>query len=294
MKLQERLKDAFILAIIAAIFGGSVPVAAKIALEVFQPFTLIFIRFFSAMLFMLPYIWKSGVLKGTKLKTFLPVALIGAINPILLFIALQYTQASVSPFIYAGIPAMTAFYFYITKAQRLTIVQTLGIILGYIGVSLVVLLPVIEKHLAFSAFSGNLLIVCSATGFAIYGIMTKRLQTKLRATPMILTFYLCAVTSAVSIPFATWELVHNGLSTPPLWQHISSGIYIGIVGTVLFYMTYQNALKRGSEVAASLFTYLQPVVTILLAVVFLGEQITIPFVIGGSIAVIGASLASKK
>lgn len=100
MKLSERLKDVFMLAITAAFLGGSVPVSAKIALEVFHPFTLIFIRFLTATLFLLPFVWKSGVLKKYRLQSFIPVGIVGALNPILLFIALQYTQASVAPLIY--------------------------------------------------------------------------------------------------------------------------------------------------------------------------------------------------
>ena len=65
-------------------------------------------------------------------------------------------------------------------------------------------------------------------------------------------------------------------------------------GTSLFYLIYQYALRMSSEIAASLFTYLQPISTILLAVLLLGEKITIPFIIGGVLAVIGARLASHK
>ncbi len=39
---------------------------------------------------------------------------------------------------------------------------------------------------------------------------------------------------------------------------------------------------------------LQPVATIILAVLLLGERITVPFIIGGLLAVIGAQIASGK
>lgn len=108
MKLSNKTESAFFLAAVAAFCGGSIVVAAKIALEVFEPFTIVFIRFLSAILFLIPLVVKTGEFKFSSIKQFIPVGIVGALNPILLFIALQYTQASVSPLIYASVPAMTA------------------------------------------------------------------------------------------------------------------------------------------------------------------------------------------
>lgn len=288
------MNDAFVLAVIAAFLGGSIPVAAKIALEVFQPFTLVFIRFLTATLFLLPFIWKSGGLKMRSLRTFIPVGIVGAINPILLFIALQYTQASVAPLIYAAIPAMNALYFYFVKNDRLDTKQILGIILGLFGVSLVVILPLIEKHTSLAALRGNILIFGATLAFMIYGIISKSLQKKMNATPVMLTFYFCLVSLVVSIPFAYFEIAQKGFLSSVEPKHILSGIYTGIMGTGLFYVVYQYALQISSEVTASLFTYLQPIATILLAILLLGDKITIPFLIGGFLAIAGARLASKK
>src|SRR3989344_6463983 len=117
MKILENKKnDAFFLATIAAFCGGSVVVSAKIALEVFQPFTLVFIRFLLATLFMLPFVLNTKELSISNTKRFAFLGIIGSLNPILLFIALQFTQASVSPLIYASVPALTAIYlFALTK-----------------------------------------------------------------------------------------------------------------------------------------------------------------------------------
>src|SRR5579872_4967598 len=106
MKASSKLQNVFILAVIAAICGGAVPVTAKIALEAFQPFTLVVVRFFCACLFLLPFMVKGKELRFSSFKNFIPVAIAGALNPIILFIALPYTQASISPLIYAVIPVM--------------------------------------------------------------------------------------------------------------------------------------------------------------------------------------------
>lgn len=293
MTIAKTKESAFLLAVIAAICGGSVAVAAKIALEVFEPFTIVFIRFLSATLFLIPMIVKTGEFKIASVRTFVPVGIVGALNPILLFIALQYTQASVSPLIYASVPALTALYAYFNRGERLASRNLLGMIFGFVGVSLIILLPLIEKGIPFSALTGNIYIFAAAVAFMFYGIMSKKLQKDLNASPIVLTFYFSLVTLLLSIPFSINE-IRGGFVGEVQVRHILAGVYTGIVGTGIFYIAYQYALKLGSEIAAALFTYLQPIATILLASIFLGEKITLAFVVGGVMAVIGARFASAK
>lgn len=293
MFLQKSKENAFILAVIAAFCGGSIVVAAKIALEVFQPFTIVFIRFLSATLFLIPLIVRAKEFKVSTIKKFIPIGIVGALNPILLFIALQYTKASVSPLIYASVPAMTAVYVYLVRKEKISKQSIFGIIIGFIGVALIILLPLIEKGVPLVALKGNILIFGAAIAFMYYGIMSKKHQNEMNASPIVLTFYFALVTLFLSIPFAINEVRNGFLGTVEL-KHILAGIYTGVVGTGIFYLAYQYALKLGSEIAANLFTYLQPIATILLASLFLGERITIPFVVGGLLAVAGAKIASKK
>jgi uncharacterized membrane protein len=53
---------------IAAICGGSVPVFAKVALEIIPPFNLIFLRFWVGSLFLLPFILKAKELNLNSFK----------------------------------------------------------------------------------------------------------------------------------------------------------------------------------------------------------------------------------
>ncbi len=86
-----------------------------------------------------------------------------------------------------------------------------------------------------------------------------------------------------------WQSMLGSIS----YRHLLAALATGILGSGMFYLVYQWALAAGSEVAANLFTYLQPVATILMAVVLLGESVGWSFVIGGVLAVIGAHVARK-
>ena len=158
---------------IAAICGGSVPVLGKVALAIIPSFNLVFLRFFVGSLFLLPFVLKTKELNFNSFKSVFQVAAIGSLNPILLFIALQYTQASVSPLIYASIPSMTALYLALSKKQKIPTIKIVGITTGLLGVSIIILLPLFSTSQTEElSIGGNLLIFGAAIAFLIYGLVS--------------------------------------------------------------------------------------------------------------------------
>lgn len=281
---------------IAAICGGSVPVFAKVALEVIPSFNLVFLRFFVGSLFLLPFVLKAKELNFNSFKSMFQVAVIGSLNPILLFIVLQYTQASVSPLIYASIPSMTALYLALSRKQKIPAIKIGGITTGLLGVSIIILLPLFSTSQTEElSIWGNLLIFGAAIAFLTYGLVSKQKQQALNVSPLALTFYFCMVTGLVSIPFMAMEIIDDSQFIHQIGpKHLGASLAVGIFGTSVFYLSYQYALKLSSEITASLFTYIQPVSTVIFAIILLGEKITIPFAIGALLALVGANLASKR
>lgn len=291
---NKKTKTALLFIILASVFGGSVPVASKYGLEVFKPFTMVVLRFFIASICLLPLVIKSKELNIKKFKELFPIALIGALNPILLFIALQFTQASFSPLIYASVPALTAIYSAIILKKRLSKMEILGILIGLFGVGIIVILPYLETHTFDLSLLGNILIFGASIAFLFYGVLSKKKQKESNISPLALTFYFSVVTFLVSLPFAGFEVYKYGISPDVNIMHILSAVYVGLFGTGVFYLSYQYALKNGSALTASLFTYLQPVFGIILSAVFLGEPITWVLILGGTLAIIGAGVVSQS
>jgi drug/metabolite transporter (DMT)-like permease len=290
------MENVVFLIILAAVAGGSVAPFAKVALEVFPPFTLVFIRFLSAALVLLPFVKRNHELSFKFFKDLLSVAVLGSLNPILLFIALQFTPSSVSPLIYASVPLMTAVFLHQFREIKISSESVWGIIVGFLGVGLIILLPFFQKgSVDFKSLWGNFLILGAAIAFMFYGIISKEKQFRLKISPLGLTFYLSIVTMVLSIPFVLFEFIRQPVDLSIIQpKHIFSSLEIGVLGTTLFYISYQKAIQLGNELTASLFTYLQPIATILFAVVILAEEITPAFIIGGTLALIGAGLASIK
>ena len=287
----------YLLAIsLAALLGGSVPALAKFALAVIPTFSLLFIRFFVACMTLLPLIVRSKELNLKMLKNLTLVGIVGVLNPIILYIALKYTQASVSPLLYAATPLLTALYLSRKKLETISKNTLLGIIIGFAGVVIIIVLPLlINNGNQQLSFKGNLLIFAAVIAFTIYGILSKKQSVEIGASPVALTFYFSFFGLLFSLPLAINEL-NLGLIiwNRVLFSHWLSAITAGVTGTTLFYLVYQQAIKSGGATAASLFTYLQPIVGIVLPIIMLGETITLPFVVGAVLAVFGVQLANKN
>ncbi|MBU0974634.1 DMT family transporter, partial [Patescibacteria group bacterium] len=210
---KKLLSSSLIFIIIAAITGGSVAVVAKYALAVFKPFTVVALRFFFASLVLLPMVIRSKELSVQKFKDLFPVSIIGSLNPILLFIALQFTQASFSPLIYAGLPAMTAMYVMFIKKHKIDNQKLVGIIVGLFGVGVIVLLPLLDKGFGSMSVFGNLLIFLASIAFLSYGLISKEKQKSWNISPLALTFYFSLVTFLISLPFVGYEFITFGVPT---------------------------------------------------------------------------------
>lgn len=290
------MNNIIVLIVLAAFSGGSVPPFAKVALEAVQPFTLVFIRFLSASLVLLPFVYHQKELSFKAFRELIVVAVIGSLNPILLFIALQFTDTAATPLIYAAGPGLTALYLYSFRKQRIPFEKVLGIAVGFAGVALIILLPFLQNGaMDYKSFGGNMLIFGAAIAFMLYGVYSKDKQQQHQVSPLALTFYFSVTTLLLSIPFSLYEVTSKPVDLAMIQpKHILAGLEIGIIGTSLFYLTYQKAVHQRNELTASLVAYLQPISNILFSVLLLGEKITLPFVIGGTLAVIGAQLASRK
>jgi len=286
------MSASFWYALIAATLGGAVPVLAKFGLEAFPSFTLNLIRFFFASLCIFPFVFGKLAFNKFFTKKLILISLVGSANPILLFIALNFTTASVAPLIYASIPLMAALFATI-QGTHLSRQQWFGIGIGFFGVAAVVLLPIIQKNSPGNLW-GNTLICIAAVSFFTYSELSKKLLNSNGISPLVLAFFLSICTLFLSLPLGVLSYINEGDPSKITPFHITTSILNGVFGTALFYVVYQKSLQINSTLSATLFVYLQPIATTLFALLILREQITPLFIGGGILAVFGAKLASTK
>ena len=81
------------------------------------------------------------------------------------------------------------------------------------------------------------------------------------------------------------------LHQPPLLWNL---LFLGCVASMLCFVAWNWVLKKLGAVVATNYVYFNPVTTILFAWAILSEQITIYFVIGTILILVGMYLADKR
>lgn len=286
-------QKAFLSILLGAIIGGATAAVSKIGLVQIPTLSFAFLRFFLALVLILPfYLTKKNLLKDIKLLT--PVSLLATGNIIVFILGLKITTATISQLLYAASPIIIGFITHYFYKNRLSLKQSIGIIIGFIGVGVVLFLPIIEKGKAFSGdLKGNLLISIGVILFSLYLLFSKNVQ-KIHS-PMRITFVFILVTSVVLFPFFMIDLLNQ-----PQWVNrltfssIASIVYIATFSTIITYLLNQYAIKHGGSIFASMNLYLIPIFAYIAANLFLGEQLTEGIVIGGVLALLGVFFVTKN
>lgn len=276
-----------------ALIGGATTSMAKIGVSQMPPLSFAFLRFFLAGIIILPVVIKNKYLLKDYISLF-PLSFLATVNIALFAFGIVKTTATIGQLLYAGVPLIVTLLSFIIFKERIKRHKILGIILGFIGVIVIVLLPVLEKGKAFSGnLTGNILIAFGVLFWSTYMIFSGKVLKKY--SPFFVTSSFIFTCVLFLLPFFLLDLkIH-----PLWWSHVNSQgltsvVYIAIGGTILTYVLGQYAIRHGGSVIASTTYYLLPFFAFLSAFVLLSERLTSGIIIGGLLAFLGVFFVTKK
>lgn len=208
------------------------------------------------------------------------------VNQFAFLYGMHFTIPSNAALLYATTPIVVLLLSWMFLHEPLTRRKVVGVILGFVGVMIVIF----ERGVAMSStyIVGNLLIGAAVVAWGVYSVFGKRLIARYG------TIHASAVTilggTVLFIPFGIVPLARYPFASldAGAWGEI---LYLGVITSVVSYFLWYYALSRTEAGKAALFSNLQPVITTLLMVVLLGQDITPAFVVGGCVALIGVATA---
>jgi drug/metabolite transporter (DMT)-like permease len=159
-----------------------------------------------------------------------------------------------------------------------------GLALGLVGVGLLVGLDPGDLNLPLLQVA---MVLVSSVGYAVGPIAISSTLGK-ADSPTIIGMSL-AILSIVYIPFA-WL---NWPTKMPSAQALSSLAVLAIVCTVAAFLIFFKLIEAIGGISATLVTYINTAVAVVLGVVILGEPVTLGLIIGFPLVLGGSWLASK-
>ena len=193
-------------------------------------------------------------------------------------------SSSLTGLMIAAVPLIAAVIQLLTRAdERMDRRRMTGLLIGFVGVAVLVGLNVSFKDLVAVGEVGLV-----AVGYAAGPIIIAR---RLPSLPAL---------GVVAASLVLTALFYAPLAIPQLPRSIPSGkvllavLTLGVVCTALAFLLFFALIGEVGPVRATVITYFNPAVALLLGVAVLHEPFTLGAVVGFSLILVGSVLATRR
>lgn len=273
-----------------SIWGGNF-VVAKITLQEFPPFTLAFLRFGLASLLLTPFLLaetKKIKIKPEHLPHLIAVGIfIITLNIAFFFAGITRTTAINASVLTLIIPMMAVLMGWIFLKEKIYRVNLFGIVLGLIGALVVIGLPqILSGDFSSEVIMGNILIILASIVFVVGAVISKKMLQKY---PSLIVTTIAFLVGAVTFFLPAL----NEYLKDPLWPEqvtmlgLLGLVYMTLLSSISAYFLFEWGLAKVGVIKADLFQYIEPLIATTLAILILGEIISIEFIAGAILIAAG-------
>lgn len=287
-----------LLALLAA-FGASViyginhTVAKDVMPTHIQPFGFIMLRVSGAALlfWLISMFGPKEKIQYKDWPRFLICAIFGmVINMLMFFKGLSLS----TPINSSVIATITPIFVFVLSAilikERITLIRSFGIVLGFTGALGLIFFSEKTQHNAPNVALGNTLFIINAISYGTYLILVKPLTTKYH--PFTLMKWLFTIGIIINIPFTIQEFTAVKWTQLP-WDAIWRMAYVVIGTTFSTYLLNIFALKQLKASTIGAFVYVQPLVGILFATAVGADKLTVLKILSALLVFTGVYLVTQ-
>lgn len=286
---------------LVVLWGSSYVVAKAILREGLTPVAIATFRFLvAAVLFALILLFKKAHNRTYRLfveRKDAPIVLLLALTGVTFYFIVQYTgiklaNASIASIMVCLIsPIVISLFSARLLKERLTRKQIFGVGIASIGTVVVVGGTTLSLKNDTSFLLGSLILLLTPFLWATYTIASRRILNKYE--PFLVVAYVDILGALFLIPFSMAENSVHGIFLLTLneWTAI---LYLGLACSSLGYWIWIYVLKQVNAAVTSSFLFAQPVITVLLATIFLGEELTLSTIGGGLLIFAGVFLVTRS
>ena len=263
---------------IHALWGGN-PVAVKLGLTVFPPMWSAFVRFFIATICVVMWARYQGISVWPRKGHFATLLIVGTaftVQITVMNIGFSLTSGTVASILQSTNPLFVAlFAHFMVSGDRMNLRKSIGLVLAFMGVGLVLLKITDLENIGVIGFGGFIVLASSM----LLGLRLVLMVKPLRALDEVPVVFWMMVIGLV--PFAVGGLLFETVHWENLgWIPVTGLLYQGIVIAGLGFMVFSYLMKRYSPSIVASFNFVSPLSGVLLSMLLLGDEFTARIVLG--------------
>jgi len=292
--MNRTAKLYIVLAVTIFIWGSSFVIVDMAIEDGSSPTMLAMARFLvGSSIFGAYLLWRKpqGV-KKPDMRTFLILAFIGiGVYYIFQYYGIKWAGPTVSVILVTLLCPVMIFAFTARRLKEgVTRAQKAGLGVSAVGSVMVITDGTLAIISDWQQILGGLFGVVCALFWAVYTVEGKQLVK--RYDPIASTAYITLMGTVMLAPFAVADFAIAGGEYP--LSFFLCAIYLGVLCTVVGYVFWFRALTGLEAYATGASLYFEPVVTLFVAYMLLGEGIGIVAGLGSLITLVGVVLVSRR
>jgi drug/metabolite transporter (DMT)-like permease len=273
--------------LIAVCLWGLAPVATRALVSQLAPLALLTMRQLLAASVLLP--WAVPVVRrigARDMPRFVAAGLLGMIGYNLpVTVGLQWLPASSAGLLLATEPVWVLVISYVFLGERAGLGVLAGSGVALAGVAVIAGPSALSSGSGMRALAGAALVLLATMAFAGYTIVLRPLSETYGPVPAT-----AVSTVAGAVPYLAFAgSVWPPRLSQPAWAEL---LFLALGSTVAGMLLWNQAIVRGGSARISRLLYLEPVVSVLGAMAFLGERATPAVLIGGVLVIAGVLIAA--
>jgi drug/metabolite transporter (DMT)-like permease len=285
------LGAAALLILICAVWGGN-STAVKIANEGISPLFQAGLRSIGSAGLLILWCWYRGI-RLVRLDDSWPlgllIGLMFSLEFTLLYVGLAMTDVSRAVLLIYTSPFVTALgAHFLVPSERLTPLKWLGLVLAFMAVAVVfssgLTMPKPEQII------GDLLCLAMGITWGLENVIIKVSRLS-RIEPERILFYDLAVSAVLLMSGALW-IGEAGIFNPSL-RVIAGLAYAFVAVSFASYLIFTGMLRRYEAAALASFVFLSPIFGVAIAMLILGEPLTLTILIALGLNALGIVLVNR-
>ncbi|MCB2308229.1 DMT family transporter [Clostridium estertheticum] len=286
---MEKTKGILYIILSASAFG-IMPILAKLSYNGgANAYSTLFLRFLFAAIMLFYYLKTKGIsMKLTKKQSIL-ILIIGVFGFTLttssLYMSYNYIgigMASMIFYIYPSIVTILAYMFYKEKIYARKIIS---LIISLMGIYIL-----IDKTSVSFNIKGIILALIAAVLYSVYVLGASNKEFK-NINSYVLTFYISCASATVMFIAA---MTTNNFSIHISFYALVAILLIAFISTVVALMAFLEGVRLIGPSKASILSTIEPIVSLILGIIILGEAISSRIIIGSIMIVLSVVILTKK